>query len=1578
MGDLSGQLIKGYELKERIGAGGFGAVYKAYQSTVGREVAIKFILPHFANQPDFIRRFETEAQLVARLEHLHIVPLYDYWRDPEGAYLVMRWMRGGSLRELLQKDGACDLEQTGQILEQITSALAVAHRNNIIHRDIKPGNILLDEDGNAYLADFGIAKDISQPSENATSPDAIVGSPDYLSPEQARSEGVIPATDVYSLGVVLYEMLTGEHPFRTGSTVERLYKHLNEPLPAILTLDVSLSDAVNGVIQKATAKNPKERYPDTLSLGRAFREAAALGQLNSSDSIVEMLTRKEQEILHHIAEGRTNKEIAGQLYVTVATVKWYITQIYRKLHVRSRMQAIVRARELNLVVGTDATMDGPTLSSEAVLIPTDQFQPDNPYKGLRPFEAADFREFFGRERLINKLIQRLCEPGNLTRFLAVVGPSGSGKSSLVKAGLIPAIWRGELEGSEKWFVVEMVPGPRPLDELDVALTRIASTQTTNLYEQLQRDEYGLVRATALVLPDDGSELLLVIDQFEEVFTLMDDEAARQHFLKLIHAAVTERRSRIRVVITLRADFYDRPLHYPDFGELVRNRMETVLPLGAKELEAVIVDPAKGVGVTFENGLVGTIIDDIHYQAGALPLLQYGLTELFERREGRVLSQAAYEDMGRATGALANRAEELFREFDENGQDHIRQMFLRLVTLADGIDDTRRRTARSELLSLSPESDLLDDIIDTFVEHRLLSLDNDPATRRPTVEVAHEALLREWQRLSNWLIESRDDIRSQQQITHLALEWYGANHDRSFMLRGARLQQFEVWSKQTELILTPDEQAYLTACIANRDQEQAVEQAQQAHVVKLEKRSRNFLRGLVAVMAMATIIAFSLARVAQRNEADAERSEAVAERNAQISQSLALASAAQAALSDGDVEQSLALAVAANQIAEPPIFAQRTLYEIAFTPATQAVVSGGDGWRWFAEISPNGQMIAVDEDNVRYAIWDIHRKEVLIRLDGNHPDGISGAAFTPDSQHLLVGAWDDSLELWDINTGEIIWSATNPAGDPNSVVISPDGTLAIVGSELGVATLWDVQTGEFIDELVGHNPTLQVQGTAFSPDGRLAATASEDDTAIIWNVENREVLHRLEGHRGIVFSVSFSPDGRTLASTSFDNTIILWDVETGQMLRQLIGHSDYVFDVDWSFDGSSLLSASRDSTLILWDAADGTRLHSYRDEAGRSLTVSFIDDRHALSAGSSGNVRFWSLYDEREQQRFDLSGEPIYSMSITHDERMAAIGTQNAAVLISLSTGDDVRRFRYDGGAVTSVVFSPDENTLISGFEDNTTIMWDIQTGEEIRRLEGHSSLTTSAANEEIVFGRILDLAVSPDGQRVLSAAEDRTMIVWDANTGEIVHQFESCSDTINTVAFSPDGRFFVGGFGTISDPTRGSCPETDFTIHLWDTDTGELVRQFVGHEGAVVQVQFSPNGRWLVSGSLDETVRLWDVQTGAEIRRFDGHTGGVLSVDFSGDGRYIVSGASDGTVKVWDSETGDLLRQMGEHSGQVKHVQFSADSSGIWSSSADGTVRLWMPMLDRQELLLWVSQNRYVRELTCSEQALYLLVDDCE
>jgi serine/threonine protein kinase len=1175
MQNLSGRTIKGYELRDCLGAGGFGAVYKASQASVGREVAIKIILPGLANQPDFIRRFETEAQVIARLEHHSIVPLYDYWREPDGAYLVMRWLRGGSLADLL-KNGALDIETTARILDQVSAALAFAHRSNIIHRDMKPGNILLDEDNNAYLADFGIAKDLRQPDGSGTQVDAIVGSLDYISPEQARSEPVTPRTDIYSLGVVLYEMLTGQHPFPGITSIERLYKHINDPLPEITTLDDAIGDAVNQVVQTATAKNPALRYEDALQMALAFKEAAGLNRTSSS-TIVELLTRREQEVVSLLVTGATNKDIAQKLFITVPTVKWYLNEIFRKLRVRSRVQAIVRARELNLIVSAADSSDETAPSVMLDNLP----EPENPYKGLKAFQAADERDFFGREDFVQKLLKRLTPVQSLTktddtiRFLAVVGPSGGGKSSVVRAGLIPALLRGGLPGSDRWFVVEMLPGAHPFDELEVALLKIAPNQA-QLRDQLLRDERGLIRAAQLLLPQDDSELVIVIDQFEEVFTLVSDETQRQRFLALLVAAVTDPRSRIRIVVTLRADFYDRPLNYPEFGELLRSHIETLLPLSAKGLEQAIIEPARRVGVKFEDGLATTIISDVNYQAGALPLLQYALTELFEQREGRLLTHAAYLKIGRAVGALAKRAEDIYQELTPEAQAAAQQVFLRLVTPGDGTEDTRRRVARSELRyaiatsvpTPSPEQpsqgaaplhgegnptpdpsplrregnyweELVEEIVDTYAEYRLLALDNDPATRTPTVEVAHEALLREWERLRSWLNDSRDDIRLQRQLAAQADEWEKSKRDKSYLLTGSRLEQYETWIQQTPLALTEQERQFVSASLTRRQHETTLEQERQAREKNLEKRSQNFLRGLVAVFAVATVIALFLMTIAfyesnRANNAIAAEQNArlMSEERADYASSIALASAARNALFLNNPDQAIALAVAANAVTDAPsAFSRNILYESAFTPAT----------RW---VLPEA--------------------------------GFDRVVISPDGNHALALRADNSAAYLDVNAGEILtqWTPTFMSADD---LICADGLLFAPSGETAYVEMIapDFSTGAVIEFEV--------------------ATGVE--------------IRRFVPPKGFPCHISYSPNKEklfipTLVSQEDTNilpgTIYEWDVATGNLISELpLDVSGLPTDIDIylsiSADGSEVVGAFYSGSIILWDRNTGERLLMIKDE-----------------------------------------------------------------------------------------------------------------------------------------------------------------------------------------------------------------------------------------------------------------------------------------------------------------------------------------------------------------------------------------------
>ncbi|HUH08499.1 MAG TPA: BTAD domain-containing putative transcriptional regulator, partial [Egibacteraceae bacterium] len=609
------QSIRGYELREVIGEGDFGSVYLAYQPSVGREVALKIIRPEHANSETFVREFEAEAQFVAQLEHPHIVSLYDYWRDPDGAYLVMPYLRGGSLAATLQR-GPWSPGPALHLLDQVGSALSHAHRRGVVHRDLKPANVLLDADGNAYLSDFGIASRLADPFEAP-----LISSLAYLPPEALRGEPLTPASDIFSLAILTFELLTGVRP--TSADGQPPIAEAGRDLPAQLAR----------VLARATEDRPKQRHERVEDFLREVRQAFGA-------------------------------DVVGAPVAAAA-----------------------------------ASSDAPIR---------------NPYKGLRAFQETDAVDFHGRQAVVDQLLEAVSRH----RLVGVVGPSGSGKSSVVRAGLVPALRSGAVPGSRDWLITDMFPGSYPFEELQTALLRVAVDDPASLIEAMRTDERGLMRVIKRVLPSDDTELVVIIDQFEELFSMVDDEATRRQLLDAIAAAVTDEHSQLRAVVTLRADFFDRPLEYPAFGGLLRDGLVAVTPPDDGALARAISLPARGVGLDLEPGLAGEIVADVRDQPGGLPLLQYALTELFEHREADVLTIAAYRASGGVAGALGRRAEELYAGLPEAGARAAQQLFLRLVSVDEQADDTRRRVRQSELEALDVDQPALRTVMRQFGSYRL--------------------------------------------------------------------------------------------------------------------------------------------------------------------------------------------------------------------------------------------------------------------------------------------------------------------------------------------------------------------------------------------------------------------------------------------------------------------------------------------------------------------------------------------------------------------------------------------------------------------------------------------------------------------------------------------------------------------------------------------------------------------------------------------------------------------------------------------------------------------------------------------
>ena len=486
----------------------------------------------------------------------------------------------------------------------------------------------------------------------------------------------------------------------------------------------------------------------------------------------------------------------------------------------------------------------PALGPQAPVEPTTRRRVRNPYKGLRPFRDSDAGDYFGRASLVGQLITALADGA---RLVALVGPSGSGKSSVVNAGLIPALRDGAVPGSEAWAVTTMVPGRRPFAELEAALLRTQADAQPPKMAQPGDDDDEIVRAAEDVLPP-GVELLLIVDQFEELFATVD-HGERQRFLASLVAVASESQQRVRVVLALRADFYDRPLAEPTFGPVFSRCVVNAHAMTTAELEAAIMGPARLVDIDIDPALLAELIADTASQPGGLPLLQHALTELFDHRADGILTLDDYRALGELRGLLSRSSEELYQGMDPEHQQVALQVFLRLVRLGPGTQESRRRVRLAELTALDVDPVILSDVLDEFGSHRLLTFDRDAVTGAATVEVAHEALLTEWDRLQRWIDRHRADLRRHAALAAAVEEWAASGRNPDYLFTGVRLAEAEAWTEGGALRLTSTERDFLDASLRRRADEEKDEAVRSERQRRLERRAAIRLVALAAAVAL---------------------------------------------------------------------------------------------------------------------------------------------------------------------------------------------------------------------------------------------------------------------------------------------------------------------------------------------------------------------------------------------------------------------------------------------------------------------------------------------------------------------------------------------------------------------------------------------------------------------------------------------------------------------------------------------------------------------------------------------------------
>ncbi|WP_427164519.1 helix-turn-helix domain-containing protein [Streptomyces sp. C1-1] len=1140
--------------------------------------------------------------------------------------------------------------------------------------------------------------------------------------------------------------------------------------------------------------------------------------------------------------------------------------------------------------------------------------PACPYRGLAAFTPQDAAWFFGRERATAALVERVFQRVGGGPLL-LVAPSGAGKSSLLNAGLVPALRRPggfPMPGADRWPVIALTPTAHPLDELLERATKVLGSDLDLTAARLADRPEALLDAVRARSDDappgpDGRRPppvrpVLLVDQFEELFTLCSDEDERRTFVRVLRAVSTCPDPAV-VVLGVRADFSGRCLELPELVPLFTEGLFVLLPMSVAELRESITRPAELAGVTLEPGLVPLLLRDAGLRdepagasgastpddtpSGALPLISHALLATWQQREDTTLTVAGYERTGGIQGAIARTAETVFAQLYPAEQKSIRRILSRLVQVSDdGTVATRRRTGRSTLMEELGDAGAASDALDAFVRARLITVDRD------TVEITHEALLHAWPRLRDWIHADRAGLLIHQQLAHAAAEWEREHRDPSALYRGTRLDTARSWADEldTRGRLGPREQTFLLASQAEEDLRRS-----------MTRRQTRLKQALFVVLAVLLGLAVTAGGLAYQQRSSALAQERVARSQALAAQSTSLAG--------GQPEASMLLAEEAYRT-DPTPEARGALLSTQ-AQAFSARLVGHHGPVNAVAFAPGGRLLATAEayGTVQLRRTADRRTTATLTVPGR----VRSVAFSPDGRTLAATSTDGPVRIWDTADHRLRTLLPAATDGAHALAFDPRGRTLAVAADDGTVQLWDADGDHPAPvRLVGH--TGRVNTLAYAPDGRTLASGGSDRTVRLWDTDRARQLAVLKGHTDEVLGVAFAPDGRSVASGGVDRTVRLWDVATHRVTAKLTGHSDDVNAVAYTPDGTTVVSAGGDGTTRLWDVRTGRPAAILAGHTDYVMSVAVNSTGTTLATGGfDQSVVLWDLrgpvlaarpFTEVSQAAYSPDGRLLASADADHTVRLWDVARHRI-----------LRTFTGHRESVFSVAFAPDGRTLASAGSDGTVRLWDIPTHRALATLTGHT-------------GDVFSVVFAPDGRTLASGGADRTVRLWDVATHRQLAVLAGHTDYVNDVAFSPDGRTLAGA-------------GDDLTVRLWDTAGHRLLATLTGHTGAVRGVAFSPDGATLASSGNDGTVRLWDVRHRRLEASLTGHTGSVRGIAFSPDGRLLASSGSDRTVRLWDVTGRRPWATLTGHTNAVWGVAFAPDGRTVASSSNDGTVRLW-------------------------------------
>ncbi|MBU4262423.1 MAG: hypothetical protein KKC76_11230 [Proteobacteria bacterium] len=1139
----------------------------------------------------------------------------------------------------------------------------------------------------------------------------------------------------------------------------------------------------------------------------------------------------------------------------------------------------------------------------------------NPYVGLRPYESEDSLYYFGRSEQTKNLLSLLHQH----RFVAVVGSSGCGKSSLVRAGLIPHLEAGFLvQERDQWQIATMKPGEAPLDNLISTITAVGGKRADaesfkHLHKQVrERGVLALVDALGSILPQQDANLLLMVDQFEELFRFSLDQNKPQlrheaeEFVALLLGLSRQRQLPIFICLTMRSDFLGDCDAFYRLPEAINQSQFLVPRLTRDQRREAIVNPTLLAGGLIAPRLVDLLLNENIDTRDDLPILQHLLMRCWDAWQAGPNSPdqidlAHYHQVHTIHQALNDHADEALAELDVRQQRLAKQLFQALTCTDESNRRIRRPAHLSDVRNLTgATTEELQEVVDAFIHKGRSFLVKSPGKIPDDIllDISHESLIRQWNILGEWVEEEAEAFKTYRRLVETA-ELHTEKASRLY--RGADLTQAMRWRDEHNAIWAQRYPGDFDRVDLFLEQSLKVEKEEERKAEEIQKKIKaqtdraNFFAA--KAFEEKAINGFKKAEISLYLQ---DYQDAWLYMLEAMKQHFNPDEMPFAPISIGNFARIDMLKTFAAKWFSPTTKTQYHVASVAFSPDGKLMASGswndncvrlwrvssGENIHTFKEhdfhvtsvaFSPDGKLLASGSWDKTVRIWDISSRKLIYVFKG-HTKYVSSVAFSPDSKLIASGSWDREILLWDIKTFKLVHSFKGHRNNVTSITFSPNGNIMASGSWDNEVRLWDINSRETIHVFKEHR--FCVSSVTFSRNGDFLASGSWDQEVLLWDVKAFKMIRSFKGHRDKVSSIAFSPDGNILASGSWDNEVRLWDVKSGKTTFIIKGHTDQVFSVAFSPDGKLLATGSRDTTVRLWDIEPDKAIPILTGHDFHITSASFSPDGKLLATGSGDRtIRLWDVESWETIHIFDGHDLSVQAVAISPNGQFLASGSWDKRVRVwSLKSFKQVALFEGHTDRVTSVAFNGDGKFLASSSVDKTVRLWDVYSPEKSRVFDDFSEPVNSVASSPA--GRSMSL---------VSASKNNPQGRWTVydNTVKYEWEFKKTFAPVHSVAFSLDGNFIAG------DSMNNS-------LCVWDALLGNPGKIFQGHSAPITSVAFSPDGKFLISGSKDNTIRLWDTNLGEMIHVFE-NAGEVLSIAYSPDGKFIVSGSwGENFLRIWD------------------------------------------------------------------------------